>query len=103
MATRRKSNRLSANGPNTSLQFPRMRAEAKRRSRSAFPPGRDPWRDLYTPDVIRSIGAIVGLKSARDLDMLGLSICETVEPLLVMGNEADIKITNRSRVRWIEK
>jgi Phage integrase family len=103
MATRRKSDRRSANGPSTSLQFPLMRAAAERRPTSAFPPGRDPWRDLYTPDVIRSIGAKLGLKGARDLDLLGLSICETVESFLVIGNEADVAITNRDRVGWIEK
>jgi hypothetical protein len=80
-----------------------MMAAAGQPPTSAFAAGRDPWRDLYTADVVRLIGTTVNIENQKQLDRLGLEICRTVEPYLVIGDEEDIACTIPARIRMIDE
>jgi hypothetical protein len=84
-----------------------MEAYARDRPTEWFAEGRDPWRDLYTPAVISSIGSLVGINEHKDLDQLGVYLCLATSPYLMVmagaSDDAGIGFTRRQRVEWIDR
>jgi hypothetical protein len=72
-----------------------------------FADGRDPWRDLYTPPVLASIGSLVGINEFRALDQLGVYLCLAASPFLMVmpgaSDDAGIEVRRSKRVAWIDK
>ena len=84
-----------------------MDANARLRPTAWFAEGRDPWRDLYTPPVISSIGRLVGIADVKKLDQLGVYLCLAASPYLMVmqdtSDDAGIELRPRERVKWIDR
>ena len=84
-----------------------MEVTARRMPTAWFAEGRDPWRDLYTPPVISLIGQKVGITDPKKLDKLGVYLCHTVAPYLMLmphgADDAGIELKPRQRAKWIDQ
>jgi hypothetical protein len=107
MATKRKSGPRSQDGPSTSLVFPRMRRAAQQSPPEWFAEGRDPWRDLYSPEVLEGIGRKVGLNEPEQLDELGVLLCLAAQQYLVFvecaSSDVGLELKREERAKWVDR
>jgi hypothetical protein len=68
-----------------------------------YPDNRNPWRDLYTPEVVVRIGDKIGLTSPDQLDRLGIALCYLAERYIVVQDGVALEKRDRDRANWIEK
>jgi hypothetical protein len=75
-----------------------------------FPTGRNPWRDLYTPERIESLANGLGLKDDRLIFSLERQLCQVAEKYLVVMGETVLfsqkspsGITYRNKATWLRK
>jgi hypothetical protein len=75
-----------------------------------FPAGRNPWRDLYTPEVMAELSSILRLTGPRQIEFLRRKLCRVAELYVYELSEgvfhSDRKpkgITYNDRIKWIEK
>ncbi len=75
-----------------------------------FPEGRNPWRDLYTPEVMNKLADTLGLTAEIEVFTLETRLCHTAEEFLVLMNEnalaaphRPIGLTYADRSKWLRK
>jgi hypothetical protein len=67
-----------------------------------FAEGRDPWRNLYVPSVVHSIGVEISIDDPKTLDQLGVALCRIAETYVTIEDEIQLEIKNAERVNWIK-